>query len=332
LGVVAPALLVALRIIQGVGLGGEFGGASSLLAEFAAKRKHRAFWMSLANLGIPGGAMAASAVLFALSESFDTIGWRIAMLLSAVIFIPALVARYKLADTPLFEQVKQQDQLSKMPSFDVVKLHARSIILLALVSAFQQMDGYVSGTYIIAFMKAAGIPLATTAVIIFISRIGDIAGVVLSGPLADLLKRKTVAYLAIAIATALSYPFVLAILAKQVWLIMVFQFLITLFGIGLLHGLAPILTSESFPTKYRYSGTGISYNLSAILGGGIAPPLLAGLIGPDVTAKWYFVPIVYGVYCVVAIASLLFIRETRDLPLEGLDREVTNETAIASTA
>jgi MFS transporter, MHS family, shikimate and dehydroshikimate transport protein len=331
LGVAAPALLVTLRIIQGIGLGGEFGGASSLLAEFAAKRKHRAFWMSLANLGIPGGAMSASAVLFALSGNFATIGWRIAMLLSAVIVVPALLARYKLADTPLFDRLKQQDQLSKMPSFDVVKVHARSIILLALVSAFQQMDGYVSGTYIIAFMQSAGIPLATTAVIIFISRIGDIAGVVLSGPLADLLKRRTVAYLAIAVATVLSYPFVLAILAKQVALILVLQFLITLFGIGLLHGLAPILTSESFPTKYRYSGTGISYNLSAILGGGIAPSLLAGLIGPDVAARWYFVPIVYAIYCAVAMVALLFIRETRDLPLEGLDREAATESLVAST-
>jgi MFS family permease len=320
-GLAAPALLVALRIVQGIGLGGEFGGASSLLAEFGAKRKHRAFWMSLANLGIPGGAMAASAVLFALSGNFATVGWRIAMLLSAVIVIPAVLARYKLADTPLFERLKQQDQLSRLPSFDVVKSHAWPIALLALLSAFQQMDGYVSGTYIIAFMKEAGIPLATTAVIIFISRIGDIVGVLLSGPLADLIKRKTVAYLAIALTTILSYPFVLAILAKQVALVMVLQFLITLFGIGLLHGLAPILTAESFPTKYRYSGTGIAYNLSAILGGGIGPSLLAGLVGQDVAANWYFVPVVYAIYCAVAFTSLLFIRETRDLPLEDLDRE-----------
>jgi MFS family permease len=111
----------------------------------------------------------------------------------------------------------------------------------------------------------------TTAVIIFISRIGDIAGVALSGPLADLLKRKTVAYFAIGVTTVLCYPFVLAMLANQVALILVLQFLITLFGIGLPHGLAPILTLESVPTKYRYSGTGISYNLSAIPGGGIAP-------------------------------------------------------------
>jgi MHS family shikimate/dehydroshikimate transporter-like MFS transporter len=332
LGLAAPILLVLLRIVQGIGLGGEFGGASSLLAEFGAKRRHRAFWMSLANLGIPGGAMVASGVLLALSESFTTYGWRIAMLLSAVIVVPALLARYKLADTPLFERLKQQDQLSKLPSFDVVKAHARPIILLALVSAFQQMDGYVSGTYVISFMTSAGIPLATSAIIIFISRIGDLAGVAICGPLADLFKRKTVAYVAIVVTTVLSVPFVLAILNKQIWLVMFLQFLITFFGIGLLHGLAPILTSESFPTKYRYSGTGISYSLSAIMGGMIAPSLLAGLIGPDVVGKWYYVPVIYAIYCVVAVVSLLFIRETRDIALEELDQEVAVTEKVREAA
>jgi MFS transporter, MHS family, shikimate and dehydroshikimate transport protein len=105
-------------------------------------------------------------------------------------------------------------------------------------------------------------------------------------------------------------------------------------GIGLLHGLAPILTSESFPTKYRYSGTGISYSLSAILGGMVAPSLLAGLIGEDVAEKWYFVPVIYGIYCVVAVVSLGFIRETRDIALEDLDKEValTEKVREASAA
>ena len=122
------------------------------------------------------------------------------------------------------------------------------------------------------------------------------------------------------ITTLLSVPFVLAILEKEIALVMVLQFFITFFGIGLLHGLAPILTAESFATKYRYSGTGISYSLSAIAGGMIAPPLLAGLIGRDVAGKWYFVPIVYGVYCAIAVVALLFVTETRDLALERLDR------------
>jgi MFS transporter, MHS family, shikimate and dehydroshikimate transport protein len=97
--------------------------------------------------------------------------------------------------------------------------------------------------------------------------------------------------------------------------------LITFFGVGLLHGLAPILTSESFPTRFRYSGGGISYSLSAILGGAIAPSFLAGLIGNDVLHRWFYIPVVYGVYCVAAMLSLLFIRETRDLRMQDLDQE-----------
>jgi len=136
-----------------------------------------------------------------------------------------------------------------------------------------------------------------------------------------LLRRRAVAYAAIAITTILSYPFVLAVLGRQVLVIAILQSLITFFGVGLLHGLAPILTSESFPTRFRYSGGGISYSLSAILGGAIAPPFLAGLIGNDVLDRWFYIPVVYGVYCVAAMLSLLFIRETRDLTMQDLDQE-----------
>lgn len=320
IGLLAPTLLVVLRILQGIGLGGEFGGASALLAEFGARRRSRAFWMSLANLGIPLGAMAASSVLLIFNKTFNTTGWRIAMLLSAVIVLPALLARYKLADSPLFERLKQREELSRMPSFSVFRQYSAPVILLAIVCGFQQMDGYVSGTYSISFMKFAGIPLATTATILLLSRVGDVLGVVLSGPFSDLLKRRSVAYLAIACTTIVSYPFVLAILGRRIWLMMLLQFLITFFGVGLLHGLAPILTAESFPTKFRYSSAGISYSLSAMLGGMIAPPILAGLIGQDVKHKWYFVPVVYGIYCVSAMVALLFIRETRDVDLEAMDK------------
>lgn len=320
IGLIAPITLLILRIVQGIGLGGEFGGASSLLAELGAKRRHRAFWISLANLGIPLGAMAASTILIVFADSFATTGWRIAMMLSAVIVLPALLARYKLADSPLFDRIKRTNQLAKMPTFGVFKRYSKPIFLLAFVAAFQQMDGYVSGTYIISFMGSAGIPLALTATIILVARIGDILGIVVSGPFANVFKRKGVAYAAILLTTALSVPYVLAILSKNVPLTMFLQFLVTMFGVGLLHGLAPVLTSESFPTKFRYSGAGISYNLSAVLGGMLAPSILAGLIGKDAVGNWYYIPVIYLVYCVVAIAALLFVRETRDVSLDVLDK------------
>jgi len=321
IGIAAPILLVLLRIAQGVGVGGEFGGASALLAEFGAKSRSRAFWTSLANLGLPLGVMTASGVMLVLNKSFASTGWRPAMLLSAVIVIPALVARYKLADSPLFEQLKQREQLVRAPSLAVFRKHAAPLILVAVVSAFMHMDAYVSSTYSISFMRFAGIPLATTAPILFVSRIFDVLGVILSGPLADFLKRKTVAYAAIAITTLLSYPFALAVLGRRVLLVMALQCLMTFFGIGLLHGLTPILTSESFPTKFRYSGAGISYSLSGVLGGMLAPSILSGLIGTDVLHKWFYMPAIYGVYCAAAMLSLLFIRETRGLTIEDLDQE-----------
>ena len=318
-GIAAPALLVVLRIVQGIGLSGEFGGTSSLLAEFGAERRSRAFWVSLANLGIPLGGIAASGVMLVLSRTFATTGWRIAMLLSVVIVVPALLARYKLSDSPLFERLKQQQQLAAMPSLAVFKMHARPIILLALVVAFMSMDGFVMGTYFISFMRLVGIPLGTIAVVLMVGRVADAFGVLLSGPLADFCKRRMAGYIAIGLTTLLSYPFVLAVLTKRIVLVMALQIPISFFGIGVLHGLAPILASESFPTKFRYSGAGISYNLNHIFGGMLAPSLLAALIGQDVFHRWYYVPVIYAVYCVVAMVALFFVAETRDLKLQDLN-------------
>src|SRR5215469_8646891 len=219
LGVAAPVLLVLLRLIQGVGLGGEFGGATSLLAEFAATRRSRSFWISLANLGVALGLMASSAVFLMLHRTFATTGWRIAMLLSAVLVVPAFVARYKLSDSPLFEQLKRRERLVRMPSLAVFRTHAVPILLLAIISAFQLMDAIVTGTYLVSFMSFAGKSLATVGTIILVSRIGDILGVLLSGPLADFFNRRTVAYLAIGMTCLLSYPFVLAVLGRRILLV-----------------------------------------------------------------------------------------------------------------
>jgi MFS transporter, MHS family, shikimate and dehydroshikimate transport protein len=320
LGIAAPILLIVLRIVQGIGIGGEFGGASSLLSEFAAQRSRRAFWMSLANLGVPLGGISASIVLLLMSKTFATSGWRVAMLLSVVIVIPAVLARYKLDDSPQFEQLKQTGKLAALPSFGVLKHHPRSVILVALVVAFSSMDGYVAGTYFISFMRFAGIPLATTAAIMIVSRVGSFLGVLASGPMADFCKRRVAAYIAIGLTTLLSYPLALAVLTKRIALVTLLEILVHLLGVGILLGLAPILACESFPTKYRYSGTGISFNFAAVLGGMIAPSLLAGLVGNDIFHKWYYVPIVYGIYCAIAMLALRFLRETRDLKLEDLDR------------
>jgi MFS transporter, MHS family, shikimate and dehydroshikimate transport protein len=99
---------------------------------------------------------------------------------------------------------------------------------------------------------------------------------------------------------------------------------------GIMHGLTPVLTSETFPTKFRYSGSGISFSLGGVLGGMIAPTVLAKLIGADVLHKWFYVPVIYAVYCGAAMVALLFIRETRDLRIEDLDESARKYPPVAS--
>jgi MFS family permease len=233
----------------------------------------------------------------------------------------------------MFEQLKQRDAVADLPSFAVFKTHSAPILLIALVLGFQQMDGYVSGTYVISFMKLAGIPLATIATVLLIARISDLFGVLVSGPGADLLHRKNTARIAILITVALAYPYARAIVERQVVRVAVLQCLITLFGMGIMHGLAPVLAAESFPTKFRYSGAGIAYGMSTIVGGMIAPPLLTILIGSDVARQWFYIPVVYGVYGVIALIALAFLRETAEADLHALDLpDLSGEVANASNA
>ncbi|MGA2991837.1 MAG: MFS transporter [Candidatus Korobacteraceae bacterium] len=320
IGIAAPIIVMLLRMVQGIGVGGEFGGASSLMAEFSAKRKHRTFWIGMTNMGMPLGSILASCAMLAFGNTFMGIGWRISMMLSAVVVIPALLARYKLAESPLFDKLNQT-QRAKMPSFAVFKRYSRPVFLLALITAFQHMDSYVSGTYIIAFMRLAGLPLTITALAITLGRVADVAGMLAASPLTEWAKkRKSMAYIAIGITTLLSFPYVGAILGKNIPLVMVFQFLISLFGLGLMHGILPVLTTESFPTKYRYSGGGIAYSFSSVMGGMVAPSMLAALIGTNL-GKWYYLPAVYLVYCAIAMTALIMLRETQGVELEDVDRQ-----------
>ena len=94
-----------------------------------------------------------------------------------------------------------------------------------------------------------------------------------------------------------------------------------LFGIGAMHAYAPVLASEQFPTKFRYSGGGIAYNLSAVIGGMFTPALLSELIGKDVVTKFYYIPLFYFIYFIVAVIAILKMKETKDIDLDAIDTQ-----------
>ena len=321
IGFLAPILLVLLRVITGFGLGGEFGGATALLAEFGSKRKYRSFWSGFANAGFSIGGLLGAGALAAFHSTFSTTGWRISFLLTLLIVVPALLARYAVSESPYMMNLLNEKREERFPSIKVFKKFSGPIILLALFSSFQQFDGYAALTYMVSYMKIAGYSLVLIAIVLAVGRVYDFGGLFVNGWMANLMKRKTLGILFLAISTAFSYPFVIAILEKNLFLVFLTEFFMVLFGIGAMHAYAPVLASEQFPTKFRYSGGGIAYNLSAVIGGMFTPALLSELIGKDVVTKFYYIPLFYFIYFIVAVIAILKMKETKDIDLDAIDTQ-----------
>jgi MFS family permease len=321
IGYWGAVLLTISRFIQGLGLGGEFGGATALLAEFAEYRgsKYREFWVGWANAGFPlGGLFGALAMLI---PNFSTTGWRIAFLLSLVIIIPALVARYAIRESPFMIKVIEQRLTARAPSLEVFRHYWLPIIALAMFSSFQQFDGWTSLTYMVTFMKFLGYPIALTTMIVVIGRLFDLGGVFLNAYFGKYFTRKAAGYLMLAITAAFSWLFTWAIVIKNIPLVIFSEFFVVLFGVGLMHAFAPVLASENFPTAYRYSGAGLAYETSTIIGAMFTPSILTVLIGKAVTTKWFYVPTFYLIYFAIAAIGLALLRETKGILLESLDKE-----------
>ncbi len=321
LGYGAPILLTILRFFQGFGLGGEFGGATALLVEFAeaGSSRWREFWVGWANAGFSIGGLAGALAL--LIPNFATTGWRIAFILSAVIFIPALVARIIIRESPFMAPLLEKKLTASAPSISVFRRYWLPIILIAMWASFQQFDGYASLTYMVTFMKFLSYPIVLISLIIIIGRIYDLAGVFLNAVFGKFLKRRVAGFIMIAVTTAFSYLFTYSLIIRNIPLVLISELFLVLFGVGLMHAFAPVLASENFPTRYRYSGSGIAYQLSAIIGGMFTPSILTALIGKEVMTKWFYVPLFYFIYFIIATIALVLLRETKGIALAKLDEE-----------
>ena len=321
LGYSAAILLTILRFLQGFGLGGEFGGATALLVEFAeaGQSRWREFWTGWANAGFSIGGLAGALAL--LIPNFATTGWRLAFILSAIIFIPALVARIIIRESPFMAKLLEQKLTVSAPSILVFRRYWLPIILLAMWSSFQQFDGYASLTYMVTFMKFLAYPITLISLIIIVGRIYDLAGVFVNAVVSKYFTRRIAGFIMIAITTVFSYVFTYSLIIKNLPLVFISELFLVLFGVGLMHAFAPVLASENFPTRYRYSGSGIAYQLSAVIGGMFTPSILTALIGKEVMTKWFYVPLFYFIYFIIAAIALALLRETKGIALAKLDEE-----------
>jgi MFS family permease len=275
IGAAAPILLVLLRLLQGIAVGGEWSGSVLLSMEWGDQRR-RGLMASFPQLGVAFGLILGTGFLYLLSwrlsdAQFQSWGWRIPFVFSLVMVAVGLYIRLKIFETPMFAQRVAQRQISRLPTVDAIRRHWRPIVLSALARMSEQAPFYVITSFTLVYLTEEQGYSKTFALAAILSAAAlEVVAVPLYGHLSDTVGRKRI-YLVGAAITGV-YGFVLfAAMDSGIALVAFLGVFLALIPHGMQYGPQASLIAESFPTSLRYAGAGMGYQLASVIAGGPAP-------------------------------------------------------------
>ena len=312
IGVWAPILLVALRFVQGLGLGGEWGGAVLMALEHGAPDK-RGLNASWPQVGVPVGNLLAAGVLallnFVLSEeAFLSWGWRVAFLLSGALVLVGLWIRTTIAESPLFTEVEKSGEKAKMPLLEVIKRHPRGLFVAMFARIGTDVAFYTFTLYILTFITTnLGLPRQVGLNAVLIGSAVQVALIPLFGALSDRYGRRPVYALGAASAAVWGFVF-FPLLSTRSTVLIVLATVVALVTHAMMYGPQAAFIAEMFSTELRYSGASMGYQFAGILGGAIAPIVAIALAGAFGSA--YAVSVYLAAMMVLTLIALKLAPET----------------------
>lgn len=319
IGVWAPVLLVVLRILQGIGVGGEYGGAVLLAVEYAPTER-RGFFGSFAHIGVPGGLFLAAGAFSIASllpeEAFLAWGWRACFLVSIVLLAIGAYIRMSVMETPAFQQVQERKEVASVPVKELVKAQPRAL-LLGMGTRF--IEGFTFNLFSVYFLAYVvtnlDLPKSWALDGIMVGALLGVALVLVSGAVSDRVGRKPVYRVGAWLALVFAFPAAALLQSENRWAI----FTVFVVGLGVLYGIVygPLASfwSELFDTRYRYSALSSLYQISGIVASGFTPLIAAWLVTRNDGNLW----LVAGYNVAVAILSLVcarFLPETQGRDLD----------------
>ncbi|MGB6389762.1 MAG: MFS transporter [Methyloceanibacter sp.] len=326
IGIVAPILLVLLRILQGVATGGEWGGAVLMAVEHAPAGKRGRFG-AYPQIGVPLGLLLASGILalmavIAPGEQFEIWGWRIPFLLSIVLIGVGYFVRRSVSESPVFEEIAERKLQAELPIVALFRKHWLLVLLAALTFAGNNAAGYMTtGGYIqnYATNPEGPVGLERTPVLLAVSGSAVIwlFLTLFAGALSDRIGRKKTYITGWICQLATVFALFPLVNTGNIWLLFLGLALFTI-GNGLTYGPQAAFFSEMFPASIRYSGISISYASGAILGGAFAPTIATALV--QTTGSTTSVAIYLAIVTVIALIATLLLRDRTGISL-GLDHE-----------
>ncbi|MDM5308125.1 MFS transporter [Peribacillus frigoritolerans] len=326
-GIWAPILLITLRLVQGLGIGGEWGGALLLAVEYAPAEK-RGLFGAIPQMGVTIGMLLGTVALSIMTllpeNAFMTWGWRIPFIFSALLVFFGLWIRKGIDETPSFKKVKESGEVPKLPIVETLKNYWREVLIAVGAKVVETAPFYIFSTFVVSYATAnLGFSRTATLTAVIIATIITTILIPIMGNLSDKIGRKKL-FIGGTIGMALfAFPYFWLLQQKSVLLLIV----ATVIGLGVIW--APItavlgtMFSEIFDAKIRYTGITLGYQIGAALAGGTAPLVATALLDRFNNS---YVPV--ALYIIFAsVLSLAAIWAVKDRSNQKLD-ETHNTSAM----
>ncbi len=326
IGAWAPALLIFLRILQGISAGGEWGGAVLMAVEHAPKTKRGLFGAS-PQIGVPLGLLLASGIMalmavIAPGDAFLTWGWRIPFLLSVVLILIGYYVRRRVEESPVFTELAERKEVTRMPIVQLFRKHALLVLIAALVFAGNNAVGYMTtGGYIQNYSTNPDGPIGLERGPVLWAVAGSAVVWLLStffaGWISDRIGRRTTYIIGWILQLVGVFTLFPLVNTGDIGLLFLGLAILTV-GLGFTYGPQAALYSELFPASIRFSGVSISYAIGAILGGAFAPTIAAALVaatGTTMSVAFYLAGMT-----LIGLCATLLLRDRSGIPL-GPDHE-----------
>jgi MFS transporter, MHS family, shikimate and dehydroshikimate transport protein len=282
IGFAAPVLLVALRFLQGIGLGGEWGGAVLMVVENCPTQR-RGLFGSCVQIGNPIGNIAAigmfSLVATLPEQQFLSWGWRIPFLISIFLVGVGLYIRLSMEETPVFRQVKAKNEILQLPVIEIFKHHRRPFFTAVCLKISEIAWASIAGVFVMSYVTVnLGLPRSLVLNGAFASSVAALLAIPLFGWLSDRIGRKTMFFASCAFSALFAFPFFWLLDTRDPTIVILTIVVAISFGQMVMFGIGAPWYSELFTARLRYSGASLGFQVGAALSGGLSPLIAASLM------------------------------------------------------
>ncbi len=282
IGIWGAVLLTVLRFVQGIGVGGEWGGSVLLSMEWAQSNRHRGFITSWPQFGVPAGLFLANLAVLAFSkmsgEQFLTWGWRLPFLFSIVLVALGLYIRLGVQESPVFARLVADRRVEKQPVLEVIRRQPREIVLTALCRTAEQAPFYLFTSFVFTYgVDVLHLDRNFILTAVLGAAMLSFVSIPLFGHLSDRLGRKRIYMFGATLVGIYGFAYFRLLDTRMPYLVVI-AIILSLVPHDIMYGPQAALIAESFPGRLRYSGASLGYQLSSLIAGGPAPLIATALL------------------------------------------------------